>query len=173
MPYWQLYYHIVWATKERSPLVTPEAEPVIYEFIRHKVLDLEGSLWALNGMPDHVHLVVSIPPKLAVAEFVGRIKSASTTRYNKLHRPAGPIFWQEDYGVFSFDKKRLPHCITYVEGQKQHHAQAHLIPALERDYSSDEPGTREPRLREPPPRYAPLPGAWWDELAATVADQFD
>jgi putative transposase len=58
MPYWQLYYHIVWATKNRLPLLIPEAEPLIFSFIQNKALDLEATVYALNGSLDHVHLVV-------------------------------------------------------------------------------------------------------------------
>jgi hypothetical protein len=44
-----------------------------------------------------------------------------------------PFYWQEEYGVFSFDRKRLPNFIGYVERQKDHHTQGTIIPVLERD----------------------------------------
>ena len=128
MPYWQLFYHIVWATKNRERLLTPELEPLAHEFLRTKAMGLDTTVFALNGMPDHVHLVVSIPPKLAVATFIGQLKGASSTRLSK-HYP--PFAWQEEYGAFSFDKKRLPHYVKYVEGQKTHHTEGTLIAALE------------------------------------------
>ena len=133
MPFWRLYYHIVWSTKNRQPLLTADVEPAIYALLRNKALDLEASVYALNGYLDHVHLVVSIPPKIAVSKFVGQVKAVASVRFNQSGHPSAPFYWQEEYGVFSFDRKRLPNFVAYVEGQKEHHANSHVIPALERD----------------------------------------
>jgi putative transposase len=132
VPYWQLFYHIVWTTKNRMPLLTPDVEPHIYGFLRGKAIGLGATVFALNGVTDHVHIVVSIPPKIAVAKFVGQIKAVASTRFNKSGLGVTPFFWQEEYGAFSFDGKRLPNYIAYVERQKEHHAQDTTIPILER-----------------------------------------
>ena len=132
MPYWQLYYHIVWSTKNREPLITPEVEALLYGFLRSKAISLGGDVFAINGVADHIHLVASIPPSVAVATFIGQVKGAAATRFNKSGVNARPIHWQTEYSVFSFDAKRLPHLVAYVDGQKTHHAQATVIPVLER-----------------------------------------
>ena len=132
MPYTQLYYHIVWATKNREPLITPQAEPVLYDFLRSKAIGLGAIVFALNGWNDHVHLVVSIPAKMAVAKFIGQVKAVTTTRFNKSGHPQAPIYWQSEYAAFTTDKKRLPYHISYVDKQKQHHRSGDLIPVLER-----------------------------------------
>ena len=132
MPFWQLYYHMVWATKNREPILTPEVEPVVHDLLRGKAIGLEAVVFALNGTADHVHLIAAIPPKLAVARFIGQVKAVAATRFNKSGLPGGPLFWQEEYGVFSFDGKRLVNHIAYVERQKEHHAANTEIPILER-----------------------------------------
>jgi putative transposase len=132
MPYWQLFYHIVWATKNREPLLTAESESTVYGFLRTKAIGLGATVFALNGLPDHVHLVAAIPPKIAVAKFIGQIKAVAATKFNKLSVSQTPLFWQDEYGVFSFDRKRLPNYVNYVERQKEHHAEARIIPILER-----------------------------------------
>jgi hypothetical protein len=114
--------------------------------LRAKAIDLKATVYALNGMPDHVHMVVSIPPKIAVATFIGQIKAVAATHFNKLRTSTTLLFWQAEYGVFSFDKKRLPNIITYVERQKQHHAENSTIPLLERDNDSTSPRLREETL---------------------------
>lgn len=131
MPYWRLYYHIIWGTKNRQPLLLPEVEPIIYGFIRRKVSGLEGMLHAVNSCLDHVHLVVSIPPKIAIAAFIGQVKGVTTAQYNKSEHYQTPIYWQEEYGVLSFDEKRLPNYVDYVEKQKIHHAQGTIFKILE------------------------------------------
>jgi putative transposase len=144
MPYSQLFYHVVWATKNRALLLTPDIEPTIYNFLRSKAIGLGGIVFSLNGMTDHVHLVVSIPPKIAVARFIGQVKAVASTKFNKSIPNAPPFFWQEEYGVFSFDSKRLPNYIAYVERQKEHHAQGTTIPILERTTDSTVKLVREP-----------------------------
>jgi REP element-mobilizing transposase RayT len=133
MPFWQLYYHIVWSTKNRQPLLTADVEPAIYALLRNKAVDLDASVYALNGYLDHVHLVASIPPKISVSKFVGQVKAVASVRFNQSGHPSAPFYWQEEYGAFSFDRKRLPYFITYVERQKEHHTNHQLIPALEKD----------------------------------------
>jgi REP element-mobilizing transposase RayT len=132
MPYWQLFYHIVWTTKNRLPLLTPQVETIVHGLLRSKASGLEASVFALNGVADHVHMVVAIPPKVAVATFIGQVKGVASTRFNKSQPDATPFYWQEEYGIFSFDGKRLPNYIRYVERQKEHHAQGDVIPVLER-----------------------------------------
>jgi REP element-mobilizing transposase RayT len=141
MPYWQLFYHIVWSTKNRESLITPEIEPRVYELVRSKAKSLEASVLALNGMADHVHLIVSIPPKVAIARFIGQIKGVTSTRLNQSHVVSHPFAWQDEYGVFSFDKKRLPPHVAYVEHQKEHHAQGTIIPLLERTRENQRPSS--------------------------------
>ena len=121
MPYCQLFYHLVWSTKDRQPLLTPEVEPVIHNYLRAKAMGLGGTVFALNGIEDHVHLVVSIPPKIAVSRFIGQIKAVASTKFNKSQSDAPPFFWQNEYGAFSFDSKRLPNYIAYVARQQHPH----------------------------------------------------
>jgi REP element-mobilizing transposase RayT len=132
LPYCQLFYHLVWATKNRQPLLTLKVEPVIHSFLRTKAIGLGATVFALNGLEDHVHMVVAIPAKISVAKFIGQIKAVASTKFNKLDPNAPPFFWQEEYGAFTFDRKRLPNYIGYVERQKEHHARGTIIPILER-----------------------------------------
>jgi putative transposase len=132
VPYWQLFYHIVWTTKNREPLLTPTIEPLVHEFLRNKAIGLGATVFALNGIADHIHAVVAVPPKIAVATFVGQVKGVTSAKLNKLTSPSYPFSWQNEYGVFSFDRKRLSNHVAYVERQKEHHARGTIIPALER-----------------------------------------
>jgi REP element-mobilizing transposase RayT len=131
MPFYQLFYHLVWSTKHRQPLLTEQVEPIVHNLLRTKAIGLGGTVFAVNGMADHVHMVVSIPPAIAVAKFVGQIKATASTRFNKGGHGA-PIYWQEEYGAFSFDGKRLPNFIAYVDRQKEHHKQGGVFAILER-----------------------------------------
>jgi putative transposase len=131
MPFCRLFYHLVWATKNREPLLTPQVEPVIHGLLRSKAVRLRVQVFALNGIEDHVHLIASIPPSLAVATLVGQVKAASSTLFNKAHSGNPPFFWQQEYGAFTFDSKRLPYHVEYVLHQKEHHGRGTAIQSLE------------------------------------------
>ncbi|KAA3656351.1 MAG: hypothetical protein DWQ04_31415 [Chloroflexi bacterium] len=70
---------------------------IIYQYMRHKAQGLEVIIHALNGAEDHVHMVATIPPKLAVAKFIGQVKGVASTRFNKEHKEHLPFFWQTNY----------------------------------------------------------------------------
>lgn len=161
MPYYELYYHIVWATKHREPLLTVEVEPIIYQYLRFKAYRLEAVVHAMNGVEDHVHMVVTIPPKMAVAKFIGQVKGVASTKFNQRFPHKRPFFWQAEYAAFSFDKKRLPYIIAYVERQKEHHAARTLIPVLERTEGEE----KRPYFREDHTIYLPDYERWFREMS--------
>ncbi len=131
MSYWQLLYHIVCVTKNLAPLLTAESEPLVYGFLRAKALGLGATVFALNGVADHVHLVAAIPPKIAVATFIGQIKAVAAAKFNRTGISPLPFAWQDGYGACSLDKERLGDYVDYVDRQKEHHAQATTISVLE------------------------------------------
>ena len=95
---------------------------------------------ALGGIEDHIHLVVSIPPTISIADFVKHIKGSSAHHINCGPRRFGLMFrWQRGYGVFSLGAKQLPAAVAYARNQKVHHRSGTLIEALE-EISWDEDG---------------------------------
>jgi REP element-mobilizing transposase RayT len=162
MPYWQLFYHLVWSTKNREPLLTAQVESIVYGYLRSKAVRLDATVFALNGVEDHVHMVASIPPKIAIATFIGQVKAVASTKFNKSAINDVPFYWQEEYAAFSFDGKRLPSYIAYVERQKEHHANGTTIPILERISGND--GALH--VRENQSAYLVEDEQWRDELMA-------
>jgi hypothetical protein len=94
---------------------------------------------------------------------VGQVKARTAAKVNKLTQREGALLWQEEYGVFSFDGKRLPNYIAYVERQQEHHAANKTIPALERTLSQR---TNVMTIREPSSLYLTAADDWWQELLA-------
>lgn len=87
MPYTKLYYHFIWATKERLPLIEQAFEPDLYRAIAAKVQQMDGFVHAIGGIQDHIHLAVSIPPKLAPAIFIGEVKGNASHFINHIVKP--------------------------------------------------------------------------------------
>jgi putative transposase len=131
MPYCRLFYHFVWATKERLSLITDTNREPIFAAIAAKVDELKGMVYALNGMPDHVHLVTTIPPHLPLATFIGQIKGSSSHLASRLGGDSTVFAWQAEYGVVSVSESHLPIVVRYVNFQQQHHSAHTLNRALE------------------------------------------
>jgi REP element-mobilizing transposase RayT len=139
MALWRLYYHFVWATKERHPLITADIEPVLYGYIIGKAHALACIVHAIGGVENHIHIVASVPPALSIADFVKGIKGSSAHYLN--HEVSGSNLqfgWQRGYGVFSLGSKQLDQAVAYVKNQKLHHQQGTTIAALEQDNDEDD-----------------------------------
>ena len=161
MPYCQLYYHLVWTTRSRTPLFTPAAEPLILDFVRWRAVGLGGAVFALSSAADHVHLVATIPPRVSVTSFINQVQSSAVAKFNR-RSPEDPLSWAEAFGALTFDGKRLPYVIAYVEQQKAHHAAGTLIPVLER---TEERAGGAGVVREWAAGYDQSgERAWWEEM---------
>jgi putative transposase len=134
MPYWRLHYHLVWGTARREPLIGPDEEAIISESLRMTIAQMSLICHAVGMVEDHVHVAVSIPPNLSVADAIGRLKGASSHLVNQRRRRATGVefSWQSEYGVISLTDRALPIVIDYVKHQKQRHGDNDLINGLER-----------------------------------------
>jgi len=126
MAYWRLYYHFVWSTKDRLALVDCQIEARVFSAIAAKAQELNAIVHAIGGMEEHIHLVVSIPPKVALSEFIGQVKGSSSHFVNHVLMPGYYFAWQAEYGVQSFSEKDLPAVVNYVKHQKEHHLQGKI-----------------------------------------------
>ncbi len=79
MPYCSPYYHLVWSTKYRLPLIEAVREEDLYGYMRGKAKSMEYRVFAVNGTADHIHVAISIPAKLAVSTLVGQLKAPAHT----------------------------------------------------------------------------------------------
>ena len=84
MPYTRLFYHVVWATKGRQPLINEANREPIIRGIAAKVISLNGICHAVNAVSDHVHLVATVPPSMAISRFIGQIKGSSSHLASRL-----------------------------------------------------------------------------------------
>jgi len=118
--YTQNFYHIVFSTKHRANLITPELEQRLYPFIGGIVRDLRCTLLAINGMPDHIHLLVRYRADLSHSEMLQQIKGRSSKWINETFPDLGHFAWQEGYGGFTVSKSVVPDVEAYIARQKEH-----------------------------------------------------
>ena len=127
-----VYVHVVWATWDRLPLLSGEFERAVYRAIGAKCDELGAEVIALGGVEDHVHLLVALPATIALAEFVGKVKGASSHLATHRALPDGTFFkWQGAYGAVSVSPRDVAEVSGYIARQQEHHANGGLVPDWE------------------------------------------
>ena len=119
--YTQNFYHTVFSTKHRAMLISPDLEERLYPFMGGIVRDLRCTLLSINGMPDHVHLLIRYRADLSHSEMLQQIKGRSSKWINETWPQRGHFSWQEGYGGFTGSKSAVPE----VEGYPARHKEPH------------------------------------------------
>jgi putative transposase len=127
----RVYLHLVWATYERLPLLTPEIERAVYRCIESEATRLKCKVLAIGGMPDHVHLAVQLPATIEYSRLMNQIKGVSSHFVHDQLPGHEGFKWQSGYGAYSVDPDRLDTVISYINHQKDHHTNNTLCPIWE------------------------------------------
>lgn len=133
----ELYIHVVWATAERRPFIEPPQRRPLYRCLEGQAKQLDCTVLALGGMPDHVHMVLRMPTKVSVAQVVQQLKGVSS-KFARDQLNLSPFKWQEGYGVFSLSRSHVDSVVAYVERQAEHHAGGKVFPVWEETYEETE-----------------------------------
>lgn len=122
MPYYKSYHHIVFRTKNSIPSISETYETDVYKYIWGIIKNVGGHLYRINSMPDHVHLLVEIPPTIALSDFVKKIKQGSGN-YMRSLPDKFPKFtaWGKSYCAITYSEKEKQNVINYIINQKEHH----------------------------------------------------
>jgi putative transposase len=127
----QLYYHLIWATQSRQPLIDRNWRSQLLAILNDEVKKRGGWPIRHNAMPDHVHLLVRLPPTVTVSKFLGEVKGATSFRVNRDVKPAFKLHWQEGYGALSIRKEEVEPVSRYIDNQERHHSNGKVSELLE------------------------------------------
>ena len=119
MSYTNLLYHIVYATKERAPLITKTLRPRLHEYLGGTVRGLGGIAFEINGTNDHVHILAKLRPTISVSEFLSKLKSGSSGWAKR--QTAGRFGWQARYGAFTVSESQVERVRKYIRNQEENH----------------------------------------------------
>ncbi len=119
--YSRIFLHFVFAVQNRHALLDSSWEESLYKYITGTVQGKNQLLIAINGHRDHIHILVSIKPVCVISELVREIKKSSTNFINSRHLCRKHFTWQEGYGVFSCDHRKIENVVNYIKRQKEHH----------------------------------------------------
>jgi REP element-mobilizing transposase RayT len=134
-----LFLHLVWGTWDRLPMLTPDIERRVHRDLAAELQELKAEVLAINGMPDHVHIVLQLPATIAIAELVKQIKGASSRFVNAELHPENQFKWQGSYGAFTVGRGELDRVVTYVRRQKEHHTEGTVWPEFEETFEEFTP----------------------------------
>ncbi|MBC8876511.1 MAG: IS200/IS605 family transposase [Planctomycetes bacterium] len=140
--YSEINLHIVWHTKNSSPLLTPTVEPVNHRLLKKRIIDTpEVFVHEIGGTETHVHLAVTMPPTLTISEWIGRLKGGTSHDVNQqVGKRQKVLQWQVGYGVVSFGTGDLEWVKAYIRNQRDHHARGAVHERLERITQFDDDG---------------------------------
>jgi putative transposase len=119
--YSQIHLHFVMAVKHRNGLIKKSWKEQLYKYITGIVQNNEHKMLCINGMPDHVHLLIGFRPVESISHFMQYVKANSSKWINENKLVAGKFEWQSGFGVFSYGKSQLDYITRYIINQEKHH----------------------------------------------------
>jgi REP element-mobilizing transposase RayT len=118
----QIYLHTIFAVKGRENLISSKWKDELYKYICGIVNNNHQKVYAINGMPDHIHLLLSIKPDCKLSDLMRDIKASSSKWINLKKFVKGKFQWQEGFGAFSYSQSQLDSVIAYIDNQEKHHS---------------------------------------------------
>ena len=119
--YTNLLYHIVFSTKDRRPLITPEYEVRLYEYVGGTIRKVGGVSLELNGTEDHIHLLAKLRPDYALSNVLRDLKANATGWMHDVFPSLKNFSWQRGYGAFTVSQSHVEAVRRYIARQKAHH----------------------------------------------------
>jgi len=117
----QLYVHIVFAVKYRERFLTKEIRNELFKYIAGIITNRKHKVIIINGMADHIHILIGLNPNDKISDLVACIKRESSSFMNDKNYFRGKFHWQDGYGAFSYSRSQLDDVYKYILNQEAHH----------------------------------------------------
>ena len=112
---------MVFATKNRTPLIKPAVEKQIHAHMREQLIENGCPVRIINGMPDHIHLLFLQNPKMPITDIVKQVKGNTSHWINEQNITTDKFAWQTGYAAYSVSESQLERVFQYIKNQKEHH----------------------------------------------------
>jgi REP element-mobilizing transposase RayT len=119
--YTQIHIHFVFAVKFRAGIIQSEWKEDLYKYITGIIQNNNHKLLAINGMPDHIHILIGLRPVQSISDLMKEVKQSSSKWINENKLTNGHFEWQEGYGAFSYGKSQIIQVVNYIQNQELHH----------------------------------------------------
>ena len=115
-----LYYHIIFSTKERRPIISDRWRQNLYSYIGGILRRIGAVAQEIGGTADHIHILASLGAAHRLSDVLREVKSVSCGWVRRVVR--SPYFsWQDGYGAFTVSPSQIEFVETYIRGQQEHH----------------------------------------------------
>ena len=111
-------FHIVFSTKHRRPLISPDTQPTLWKYLAGIARNHGMTVLGIGGTDNHAHVLVSLPADVALAAAVSDLKCNSSRWMRETDRN---FAWQQGYGAFSVSAPQLERVKCYIRNQQKHH----------------------------------------------------
>ncbi|MFM2369404.1 MAG: family transposase [Bacteroidota bacterium] len=119
--YTQIHIHFVFAVKFRHGIIQSKWKEDLYKYMTGIIQNDNHKLLAINGMPDHIHILIGLRPAQSISDLMKNVKQSSSKWINENKLTNGHFEWQEGYGAFSYSKSQIGQVVNYIQNQELHH----------------------------------------------------
>lgn len=119
--YTQIHIQAVFAVHNRKSLINPKWKDELYKYITGIIQNYDHKVLAINGMSDHIHILMGLRPTQSLSDLMKQVKQDSSKWINQKGFIDGKFSWQAGYGAFSYSKSQLSNVIDYIKNQEEHH----------------------------------------------------
>ncbi|MEX2350060.1 MAG: IS200/IS605 family transposase [Flavobacteriaceae bacterium] len=119
--YTQIHIQVVFAVKFRHSLIQKSWKDELYKYMTAIIQNHDHKVLQINGMPDHIHILIGLRPTQALSDLMKQVKHDSTVWINSKKLTTKRFAWQEGFGAFSYSKSHVPRVIKYIQNQEEHH----------------------------------------------------
>ena len=119
--YTQIHIQAVFSVQNRQCIISDSWKNELYKYITGIIKNNKHKPLAINGMPDHIHILFGLRPAQSISDLLQDIKGNSSKWINEKKFVKGKFSWQEGYGAFSYRKSDIPQIINYIRNQQEHH----------------------------------------------------
>jgi REP element-mobilizing transposase RayT len=119
--YTKIYIHIIFTVQGRQNLISKQYKDELHKYITGIIQNKKQKVIAINGMPDHIHILIGIKPDIALSDLIRDVKANSSKFINEKKWIAGKFSWQEGFGGFSYSHSQLESVANYIKNQEKHH----------------------------------------------------
>lgn len=132
MSYVSSLYHIIFTTRNRQAVITPQYQDDLYRIMASIILKSKSKALLINGVEDHIHILLSLSPEVALSDMMRDLKSQSSLWMRK--STYYPMFngWEQEYGAFSLSDSHKDAVYNYIKSQPEHHKNCGLKEEFER-----------------------------------------
>ena len=120
--YTKIYVHVIFTVQGRQNLISKQHKDELYKYITGIIQNKKQKVIAINGMPDHIHILIGIKPDIALSDLVRDVKANASSFINEKRWIMGKFNWQEGFGAFSYSHSQLDSVANYIRNQEKHHS---------------------------------------------------